>query len=64
MHERGKYLTLYVLALYVANSIAPLIAGFIAAGQNWQWVLVRGSPFLAQARLCLILIITVLVRHL
>ncbi|KAL1873120.1 hypothetical protein VTK73DRAFT_1081 [Phialemonium thermophilum] len=38
-HERGKYLTLYVLALYIANSIAPLIAGFIAAGQGWKFVL-------------------------
>ncbi|KAL4787418.1 major facilitator superfamily domain-containing protein [Aspergillus varians] len=38
-HERGKYLTLYVLALYIANSIAPLIAGFIAAGMEWKWVL-------------------------
>ncbi|ERS96172.1 hypothetical protein HMPREF1624_07708 [Sporothrix schenckii ATCC 58251] len=38
-HERGKYLTIYVLALYIANSIAPLIAAFIAAGQGWKWVL-------------------------
>lgn len=38
-HERGFYIALYALLLAGSNFVAPLIAGFIADGQGWQWVL-------------------------
>lgn len=38
-HERGKYLGLYALLLAGSNFLAPVLAGFIADGQGWQWVL-------------------------
>lgn len=40
-HERGRYLALYGLLLAGSSFFAPIIAGFIADGQGWQWVLVR-----------------------
>lgn len=40
-HERGRYIALYGLLLAGSNFFAPIIAGFIADGQGWQWVLVR-----------------------
>jgi MFS family permease len=38
-HERGTYIALYALLLAGSNFFAPIIAGFIADGQGWQWVL-------------------------
>lgn len=38
-HERGFYMALYGLFLAGSNFFAPIIAGFIADGQGWQWVL-------------------------
>jgi len=38
-HERGQYLALYGLFLAGSNFFAPIIAGFIADGQGWKWVL-------------------------
>ncbi|KAI5207719.1 MFS general substrate transporter [Aureobasidium subglaciale] len=38
-HERGKYLGLYALLLAGSNFLAPVLAGFIADGQGWRWVL-------------------------
>ncbi|KAK3722972.1 hypothetical protein LTR37_002118 [Vermiconidia calcicola] len=38
-HERGSYIALYALLLAGSNFFAPIIAGFIADGQGWQWVL-------------------------
>ena len=38
-HERGAYIGLYALLLAGSNFFAPIIAGFIADGQGWQWVL-------------------------
>lgn len=38
-HERGFYIALYALLLAGSKFVAPLIAGFIADGQGWQWVL-------------------------
>jgi hypothetical protein len=32
---------LYGLLLVGSNFFAPIIAGFIADAQGWQWVLVR-----------------------
>ncbi|KAL5456344.1 hypothetical protein PMIN07_006678 [Paraphaeosphaeria minitans] len=41
MHERGRYIALYGLLLAGSNFFAPIIAGFIADGQGWRWVLVN-----------------------
>lgn len=38
-HERGRYMAIYALFLAGSNFFAPIIAGFIADGQGWQWVL-------------------------
>ncbi|CAK4031017.1 MFS general substrate transporter [Lecanosticta acicola] len=38
-HERGFYIALYGLLLAGSNFFAPIIAGFIADGQGWEWVL-------------------------
>ncbi|KXL47093.1 MAG: hypothetical protein FE78DRAFT_78468 [Acidomyces sp. 'richmondensis'] len=38
-HQRGAYIGLYAMLLAGSNSFAPIIAGFIADGQGWQWVL-------------------------
>ncbi|KAG9675500.1 MFS general substrate transporter, partial [Aureobasidium melanogenum] len=38
-HERGTYLGLYALLLAGSNYLAPVLAGFIADGQGWKWVL-------------------------
>ena len=38
-HERGTYIALYALLLAGSNFFAPIISGFIADGQGWQWVL-------------------------
>lgn len=38
-HERGKYIGLYALLLAGSNFLAPVLAGFIADGQGWEWVL-------------------------
>ena len=38
-HERGAYIGLYAMLLAGSNFFAPIIAGFIADGQGWEWVL-------------------------
>lgn len=38
-HERGFYMAMYGLFLAGSNFFAPIIAGFIADGQGWEWVL-------------------------
>ncbi|KAJ4291755.1 hypothetical protein N0V90_009650 [Kalmusia sp. IMI 367209] len=38
-HERGRYIALYGLLLAGSNFFAPIIAGFIADAQGWEWVL-------------------------
>ncbi|CDK25638.1 unnamed protein product [Kuraishia capsulata CBS 1993] len=38
-HERGNWMSLYALVLCVSNYIAPLVAGFIAQGMQWKWVI-------------------------
>ncbi|KAH9826482.1 MFS general substrate transporter [Teratosphaeria destructans] len=38
-HQRGTYIGLYALLLAGSNFFAPIIAGFIADGQGWEWVL-------------------------
>ncbi|KAJ4383977.1 hypothetical protein N0V86_000821 [Didymella sp. IMI 355093] len=37
-HERGTYMGVYALTLAGSNYFAPIISGFIAEGQGWQWV--------------------------
>ena len=37
-HERGTYMGVYALTLAGSNYFAPVISGFIAEGQDWQWV--------------------------
>lgn len=38
-HERPKYLAWYGFSLAVTGKLAPMLAGFINYGQNWQWTL-------------------------
>ena len=45
-HERGRYIALYGLLLAGSNFFAPIIAGFIADGQGWRWVLVGIDSFI------------------
>ncbi|KAF9734561.1 hypothetical protein PMIN06_001255 [Paraphaeosphaeria minitans] len=47
MHERGRYIALYGLLLAGSNFFAPIIAGFIADGQGWRWVLYWCAIFTA-----------------
>ncbi|KAF1935410.1 MFS general substrate transporter [Clathrospora elynae] len=37
-HQRGTYMGIYALCLAGSNYFAPIISGFIAEGQGWQWV--------------------------
>jgi MFS family permease len=37
-HERGTYMGVYSFALAGSNYFAPVICGFIAERQGWQWV--------------------------
>jgi MFS family permease len=46
-HERGTYIALYALLLAGSNFFAPIIAGFIADSQGWQWVLYWCAIFCA-----------------
>ena len=46
-HERGQYIAIYALFLAGSNFFAPIIAGFIADGQGWQWVLYWCAIFCA-----------------
>ncbi|KAL3459903.1 major facilitator superfamily domain-containing protein [Aspergillus heterothallicus] len=46
-HERGHYIALYAFVLFGSNFIAPLLAGFIADGAGWQWVVYFATIILA-----------------
>jgi MFS family permease len=46
-HQRGKYMGFYALSLAGSNYFAPIICGFIADGQGWQWVFYWPAIFLA-----------------
>jgi MFS family permease len=37
-HERGTYMGIYSFTLAGSNYFAPIICGFIAERQGWQWV--------------------------
>ncbi|OKL60902.1 hypothetical protein UA08_03121 [Talaromyces atroroseus] len=45
-HERGTYMALYAFCLMGSNYFAPVMSGFIAAGQAWEWVFYYPSIFL------------------
>ncbi|KAF9885252.1 hypothetical protein FE257_000612 [Aspergillus nanangensis] len=45
-HERGTYMALYALSLTGSNYFAPVICGFIAEYQGWEWVFYYPSIFL------------------
>ncbi|CDK25215.1 unnamed protein product [Kuraishia capsulata CBS 1993] len=38
-HERGTWMSVYALALFASNYMAPMVAGFISDGQGWKWVI-------------------------
>jgi len=38
-HERGRYIGLYTLFLFVGNYCGPIISGFIYDSQGWHWVM-------------------------
>ncbi|KAH3900728.1 related to transporter protein HOL1 [Saccharomycodes ludwigii] len=38
-HERGTALGMYALVLLTSSYLSPLIAGFIASNQGWEWVM-------------------------
>jgi MFS family permease len=46
-HERGTYMGVYALTLAGSNYLAPVISGFIAEYQGWQWVFYYPAVFLA-----------------
>ncbi|CDK26107.1 unnamed protein product [Kuraishia capsulata CBS 1993] len=52
-HERGTWMSVYALALFGSNYAAPIVAGFIADGQGWQWVIYWSSIWTAVAFLFL-----------
>lgn len=37
-HQRGTYMGIYAFMLAGSNYFAPIICGFIAERQGWQWV--------------------------
>lgn len=52
-HERGNYMALYTFVLFGSNFIAPFLAGFIADGLNWKWVMYDATIFLGISSLIL-----------
>ncbi|KAE8346848.1 hypothetical protein BDV24DRAFT_147027 [Aspergillus arachidicola] len=46
-HERGTYMGLYAFFLAGSNYFAPVICGFIAEYQGWQWVFYYPAIFCA-----------------
>ncbi|CAI6091727.1 unnamed protein product [Clonostachys chloroleuca] len=46
-HERGTYMGFYTFALAGSNYFTPIICGFIAQYQGWQWVFYWPAIFLA-----------------
>ncbi|KAH7413826.1 major facilitator superfamily domain-containing protein [Phaeosphaeria sp. MPI-PUGE-AT-0046c] len=46
-HQRGTYMGIYSFTLAGGNYFAPVICGFIAERQGWQWVFYWPAIFLA-----------------
>ncbi|KAL2798149.1 MFS general substrate transporter [Aspergillus keveii] len=52
-HERGKYMGLYAFFLAGSNYFAPVICGFIAEYQGWEWVFYWPAIFCGAAMIFL-----------
>ncbi|CAI7600059.1 unnamed protein product [Penicillium pancosmium] len=52
IHQRGVMTSIYVWVVIVANSLAPVAAGYVTAGQGWRWVWIWVSILLG---ICLVL---------
>jgi len=48
-HERGTWMSTYVLLLFGSNFIAPLIAGWFADAYGWRWTMHFGAMIAAVA---------------
>jgi MFS family permease len=46
-HERARGMGIYALALFTASYLAPMVAGFIAVGIEWKWVMFLCAIFAA-----------------
>ncbi|KAF2799409.1 putative MFS transporter [Melanomma pulvis-pyrius CBS 109.77] len=46
-HERGTYMGVYAFTLAGSNYFTPIICGFIAEYQGWEWVFYYPAIFLA-----------------
>lgn len=46
-HQRGTYMSMYAFTLAGSNYFAPVICGFIAEYQGWQWVFYWPAIFCA-----------------
>jgi MFS family permease len=46
-HQRATGMGIYALALLTASYLAPVVAGFIAGGIGWQWVMFLCAIFAA-----------------
>ncbi|KAL4883693.1 MFS general substrate transporter [Aspergillus karnatakaensis] len=53
-HERGTYMGLYAFFLAGSNYFAPVICGFIAEYQGWQWVFYWPAIFCGAAMIFII----------
>ncbi|KAF2164444.1 hypothetical protein M409DRAFT_25322 [Zasmidium cellare ATCC 36951] len=42
-HERGTWMSVYVLVLFESNFIAPLIAGWFDDAYGWRWTMYFGA---------------------
>lgn len=48
-HERGTWMSVYVLVLFESNFIAPLIAGWFDDAYGWRWTMYFGAIIAAVA---------------
>ncbi|KAF7534151.1 hypothetical protein G7054_g6451 [Neopestalotiopsis clavispora] len=54
-HERGWYISIYAFTLAGSSYLAPVLCGFIAEGQGWEWVFYWAAIFLGGALVLLLL---------
>ncbi|KAL7934009.1 major facilitator superfamily protein [Trichoderma chlorosporum] len=48
-HERGAWMSVYVLALFGTTFLSPVIAGFFAEAYGWRWTMRFGAIIAATA---------------
>ncbi|GJN65997.1 hypothetical protein PLICBS_000013 [Purpureocillium lilacinum] len=48
-HERGSWMSVYVVFLFGSNFVAPLVAGFFAEAFGWRWTMHFGAIIAAVA---------------